>query len=106
MTTPTPPILPRWGFVFLACPAWLTEEQRDGLVRLAFQTYLHDAPRTRFDWDGCSGELEATSDTVALGSFIGQRFTARADTPRGEARVEFLVAEAQLRAAAAVVAEA
>ena len=100
------PALPRWGFVFLACPAFLSEGQRLDLVRMAYQSYLDDVGHVRFDWEGCCGELQASSDTVVLGSFIGQRFTARVDAHQGSGTVEFLVAEGQLRSLRGPVAEA
>jgi hypothetical protein len=98
--------LMRWGFVFLACPAPLSEDQKQALVRLAAQAWFSDQSPLRFDWSECTGELRASSDTVSLGSFVGQRFEADVHVPTGSFQVAFLVAEAQLRAASGPVAEA
>ena len=90
----------RWGFVFVACPLPLTEEQREGLVRLAAHAWFADAPEVRFDWEGCSGVVRPGSDVVSLGSFVGQQFVADIDLADRSGRVAFLVAEHHLRAEA------
>lgn len=90
----------RWGFVFVACPLPLSEEQRDGLVRLAAQAWFADLSEVRFDWEGCSGVVRPGSDVVSLGTFVGQQFYAEVELPQRSGRVSFLVAEAHLREAA------
>ena len=93
------PFMPlRWGFVFLYCPIKLTDDQRLGLVRLAVHAYMEDLQKVDFEWDYCHGEVQVTSEAMALGAFYGQRFTADVFVPEGNATVEFLVTEAQLRA--------
>lgn len=105
MSAPSFPLV-RWGFVFLACPLPLSEEQKQALVQLAARAWFEERSPLAFDWPACSGELRATSDAVPLGSFVGQRFEAEVHLPTGSGRVAFLVTEAQLRAAAGPVAEA
>ncbi len=92
----------RWGLVFVACPLPLTEEQKEGLVRLAAQAWFEDLGRVPFDWSGCQGVLTATSDVVALGTFVGQAFEAEVHLPEGSGQVRFLVTEKQLKLAAPV----
>lgn len=87
----------RWGFVFLACPMKLSEEQRDGLVRLAALAWFTDKDEVRFDWEGCEGVVRVASDTMSLGTFTGQRFTADVNLPDTSGKVQFLVAEAHMR---------
>ncbi len=98
----------RWGFVFVACPLRLTEEQREGLVRLAATAWFEDRPELRFDWDGCEGVVRVASDVSALGTFVGQRFTAEVNLPDQSGQVAFLVAESVLgqRGGGAPIAEA
>lgn len=93
-----PPLL-RWGLVFLACPLPLSEEQKLELVRLAASAYFGELGSVRFDHEAFSGEVRATSGTVALGSFVGQAFEAEVHVPHGSGLVKFLVTEAQLTAA-------
>ena len=69
------------------------------LVRLAAAAYFDDLPEVDFDWPAFKGSVRATSDTVALGSFIGQRFEADVHLPDGSATLKFLVTEAQLQMA-------
>lgn len=97
---------PRWGFVFLACPLPLTEEQRLLLVRLAVQAYFGDLPEVAFHEEEFQGSVRPASDTVLLGTFYGQRFTAEVHLPDRSGKVEFLVAEAELRSARQTIAEA
>ena len=92
----------RWGLVFVACPLPLTEDQREGLVRLAAQAWFEDLGQVPFDWTGCQGVLTATSDVVALGTFVGQAFEAEVHLPEGSGQVRFLVTEKQLKLAAPV----
>ena len=87
----------RWGFVFVACPLPLTEEQRLGLVRLAAQAWFGDQREGRFDWEACSGVVRPASDVVSMGTFVGQQFLADVDLPDRSGRVSFLVAEHHLR---------
>ena len=90
----------RWGFVFLACPLKLTDEQRDGLVRLAATAWFTDQPEIAFDWKGCEGVVRVASDVTNLGTFTGQRFVAEVNLPDASGRVQFLVAEYHLKAVA------
>jgi xanthine dehydrogenase molybdopterin-binding subunit B len=90
----------RWGFVFVACPVKLTEEQRMSLVRLAAHAWFTDQDEVRFDWEGCEGVVRVASDTMSLGTFVGQRFTAEVNLAEESGKVEFLVAEHHLRAEA------
>ena len=90
----------RWGFVFIACPVKLSEEQRTALVRLAAHAWFTDQAEVRFDWEGCEGVVRVASDTMSLGTFVGQRFTAEVNLAGESGRVEFLVAEHHLREAA------
>lgn len=92
----------RWGLIFVACPLPLSDEQKEGLVRLAAQAWFEDQPRLAFDWADCQGVLTASSDVVALGTFVGQAFEAEVHLPEGSGQVRFLVTERQLRAAAPV----
>lgn len=87
----------RWGFVFVACPLPLTEEQRLGLVRLAAEAWFENRPEVRFDWPDCVGSVRPGSDVVTMGTFVGQQFFADVELPTRSGRVSFLVAEAQLR---------
>lgn len=89
----------RWGLVFLHCPLPIEEEQKQALVRLAAAAYFDDKEEVDFDWPAFKGSVRATSDTVALGSFIGQRFEAEVHLPDGHATLKFLVTEAQLQQA-------
>lgn len=86
----------RWGFVFVACPVQLTEEQQQGLVRVAAQAWFEDLPEVHFDWEECRGTLRPSSEAVTLGTFYGQRFTAEVHLPDHSGKVEFLVTEHQL----------
>lgn len=90
----------RWGFVFLACPLKLTEEQRTELVRLAATAWFTDQPEIRFDWEGCEGVVRVASDVESLGTFTGQLFVAEVNLPDVSGQVRFLVAEAHLRTVA------
>lgn len=92
----------RWGLVFVACPLPLSEEQKEGLVRLAAQAWCEDLGQIPFDWTGCQGVLTATSDVVSLGTFVGQAFEAEVHVPEGSGQVRFLVTEKQLKLAAPV----
>ncbi|MFN7146904.1 MAG: hypothetical protein ACK4YP_24225 [Myxococcota bacterium] len=87
----------RWGFVFLACPLKLTEEQRHSLVRLAATAWFTDQSELRFDWEGCEGVLRVASDVTSLGTFTGQKFTAEVNLPDTSGEVQFLVAEHHLK---------
>lgn len=87
----------RWGFVFVACPVKLTEEQRLGLVRLAATAWFTDQPEVRFDWEGCEGVVRVASDVTALGTFTGQKFVAEVNLPDTSGQVHFLVAEHHMR---------
>ena len=87
----------RWGFVFLACPLKLTEEQRQDLVRLAATAWFTDQAELRFDWTGCEGVLRVASDVECLGTFTGQKFVAEVNLPDASGQVQFLVAEHHLR---------
>ncbi|MEL6341949.1 MAG: hypothetical protein AAFV53_02375 [Myxococcota bacterium] len=89
--------LMRWGLVFLHCPIPLDEDKKLMLVRLAAQAYFEDEARLRFHQPLFEGEVRATSDTVALGSIIGQRFEADIHLPEGSATLRFLVTEPQLQ---------
>ncbi len=106
MTSISPFMPMRWGFVFLHWQVKLSERQRLDLVRLAIKAYMDDLSSIDFDWPACHGALTVESDAVALGSFAGQRFRAEVHVPEGSGSVEFLVTEAQLRAAQGQVAEA
>ena len=88
----------RWGFVFLACPLPLTEEQRLELVKLAAQAWFDDLPEIRFDWEGCEGVVRPAADVVSLGTFTGQRFLAEVNLKDRSGKLDFLVAEAHLGA--------
>lgn len=96
----------RWGFVFLSCPLPLSEEQRLELVRLAARAYFEDKGELSVMEDAFRATVRPTSDTVLLGTFYGQRFRAEVHLPERSGNVEFLVAEAELRAARQAVAEA
>lgn len=96
----------RWGFVFLACPLPLSEVQQDALVRLAVRAWFEDAVELTFADEEFRGAVRPSSDTVLLGSFVGQRFTAEVHLPERSGKVEFLVAESQLRAGRGEIAEA
>jgi hypothetical protein len=87
----------RWGFVFVACPLPLSEPQRLHLVRLAATAWFEDLPEIRFDDDGMEGVVRVAGEVTALGSFAGQVFTAEVNLPDRSGRVQFLVAEQQLR---------
>ncbi|MCB9763276.1 MAG: hypothetical protein H6739_26135 [Alphaproteobacteria bacterium] len=100
-----PPAM-RWGFIFLACPLPLTEDQKEGLVLCAARAYFEELDALPFNWGACRGEVRPASDTVLLGTFYGQRFTAEVHLPDRSGTVDFLVTEAQLRAAHAEIAEA
>lgn len=104
---PPVPFLPlRWGLVFVHCPLPLTEKQRHGLAELAIKAYMEDLPKVDFEWEECRGSVEVGSEAVALGSFYGQLFLADVHVPARSARVEFLITEAQLKAAQGEMAEA
>jgi len=105
MPSPPSPLL-RWGLVFLACPVPLEDEQKVDLVRLAAHAYFTDTGEVHFDWGSLRGTVRAASDTVSLGSFCGQRFTAEVHRAEGAANVSFLVAEPFLRESRQPVAEA
>lgn len=92
----------RWGLVFVACPLPLSDEDKEGLVRVAAQAWFEDQPRIPFDWSGCQGVLTASSEVVSLGTFVGQSFEAEVHVPSGSATVRFLVTEKQLQLAAPV----
>lgn len=96
----------RWGFVFVNCPLPLSEEQRLALVRYAARAYFDDQRELNFNEPEFRGTVRPSSDTVLLGTFYGQRFTAEVHLPDRSGRVEFLVAEAQLRAGRTEIAEA
>ena len=96
----------RWGFVFLACPIQLTEAQQEQLVRLAVRAWFEDATELLFTEEEFRGAVRPSSDTVLLGSFVGQRFTAEVHLPERSGKVEFLVAESQLRGGRGEIAEA
>lgn len=98
----------RWGLVFLACPVAFTDDQRDDLVRLAARAWFDDKASVAFDWPTMRGEVKATSEAMALGSFYGQRFQAEVYRRDGTSAefVEFLVTEAALRSGGGTVAEA
>lgn len=96
----------RWGFVFVSCPLALSEEQRMSLVRYAVRAYFDDQRELNFNEEEFRGTVRPSSDTVLLGTFYGQRFTAEVHLPERSGKVEFLVAEAQLKAARAEIAEA
>lgn len=87
----------RWGFIFVACPLPLSEQQRDDLVRLAAQAWFADLPEVRFDWTGCEGVVRPSSEVVSLGTFVGQLFVAQVNLADRSGEVRFLVAEAQLQ---------
>ena len=87
----------RWGLVFLHCPIPIEEEQKLALVRLAAKAWFTDQKQLPFSMPMFEGELRATSETVALGSFIGQRFEADVHLPEGSTTVRFLVTEPQLQ---------
>ena len=89
----------RWGLVFLQCPLPIEDEQKMALIRLAATAYFEDLPEVEFNWPAFKGSVRATSDTVALGSFVGQRFEADVHFPDGQATLKFLVTEAQLQMA-------
>ena len=74
------------------------------LLILAVGVLAQDKPRP--EWPMFRGRVRAISEAVALESFVGQRFQAEVHLPEGSHVVEFLVTEAQLRAAGAEVAEA
>ena len=96
----------RWGLVFLRCPVGFTDEQKVRLVKVAARAYFDDEGEVDFEWPMFRGRVRAISEAVALESFVGQRFQAEVHLPEGSHVVEFLVTEAQLRAAGAEVAEA
>ena len=96
----------RWGFVFLSCPLPLSEEQKLALAKLAAKAWFEDATELSVAEGEFRATVRPTSDTVMLGTFYGQRFTAEVFLPERSGKVEFLVAEAALAAARAEVAEA
>ena len=100
-----PPLM-RWGLVFLQCPIDLAEEDRKRLVMLAAKAYFDDEGRVPFEWEHLRGEVRATSEAVAMGTFTGQPFEAEVHRPEGSATLKFLVTEKQLQAMNGVVAEA
>ena len=87
----------RWGLIFLRCPIAMDEQQKLALVRLAARAYFTDQERVSFELPLLRGEVRATSETVALGSFFGQEFEAEVHHPEGSTTVSFLVTEAQLQ---------
>ncbi len=87
----------RWGFVFLACPLKLSEEQRTSLVRLAATAWFTDQSEIPFDWEGCEGVVRVASDVTSLGTFTGQKFVAEVNLPGSSGMVQFLVAEHHMR---------
>lgn len=96
----------RWGFVFVSCPLPLSEEQRERLVRYAVRAYFDDQRELSFNEEEFRGTVRPSSDTVLLGTFYGQRFTAEIHLPDRSGKVDFLVAEAQLQAGRREIAEA
>lgn len=97
--TPTVPML-RWGLVFLHCPLPLDDDQKLALVKLAAAAYFGDKAALPLDLPGLRGEVRATSETVALGAFVGQQFEAEVHQTDGTSAIlRFLVTEAQLNAA-------
>lgn len=96
----------RWGFIFVSCPLPLSEAQKTSLMRCAAWAFFEDLPELSFDWGECRGVVRPSSDAVTLGTFYGQRFTAEVHLPERSGQVEFLVTEAQLRAAHGEMAEA
>lgn len=89
----------RWGLVFLYCPIPLEDDKKLTLVRLAASAYFEDKKHVTFEQPAFQGEVRATSDTVALGGIVGQRFEADVHLPEGSATFRFLVTEAQLQLA-------
>lgn len=88
----------RWGFVFVACPLPLTEEQRLALVRGAARGWFEDQAEVRVDEAELRAWVRPSSEAAMFGSFAGQRFTAEVHLPDArQGKVEFLVAEALLR---------
>lgn len=83
----------------MACPVRLDEEQKLGLVLQAARAWFERLDSLDFDLEGCRGTLRPSSETVILGTFTGQRFTAEVHTPEEQGRVEFLVAEKELHSA-------
>ena len=65
----------RWGLVFLHCPIPMDDAQKAALVRVAARAYFTDQERLTFERPMFHGEVRATSETVALGSFIGQFYS-------------------------------
>ncbi len=96
----------RWGFIFLACPLPLDEEQRLTLVRLAARAWFEGKDELSHAEEGFHATVRPTSDAMLVGSFYGQRFTAAVDAGEKKGKVEFLVAEAALRAGGQEIAEA
>lgn len=89
----------RWGLVFLHCPIPMEEEHKQLLVQHAAQAYFDDEAEVAIDLPAFKGTVRATSDTVALGTFVGQRFEAEIHLPDGKATLRFLVTESQLQLA-------
>lgn len=75
-------------------------------MRCAAFAFFEDQSELAFDWGACRGVVRPSSDAVVLGTFYGQRFTAEVHLPDRSGQVEFLVTEAQLRAAHQPMAEA
>ena len=100
------PLGVRWGFVFVSCPLPLSEEQRDSLVRYAVRAWCDDHRELNFNEPEFRGTVRPSSDTVLLGTFFGQRFTAEVHLPDRSGKVDFLVAESSLQAGRSVIAEA
>jgi len=96
----------RWGFVFLSCPLPLDEDQKFALARLAAKAWFEDATELALTEGEFRATVRPTSDTVMLGTFYGQRFTAEVHLPERSGKVEFLVAEKALAAARQDIAEA
>ncbi len=96
----------RWGFVFLACPLPLSEEQRVALVRLAARAWFENKTELDLVEEEFRATVRPSSDAVLLGSFYGQRFSAEVHLPERSGKVEFLVAEAALRAGGQTIGEA
>ena len=96
----------RWGFVFLSCPLALDEDQKLSLAKLAAKAWFEDATELTLTEGEFRATVRPTSDTVMLGTFYGQRFSAEVFLPERSGKVEFLVAETALAAARREIAEA
>ncbi|KYK26482.1 hypothetical protein AYK26_05005 [Euryarchaeota archaeon SM23-78] len=83
----------RWGFIFLEAYGPLPYEDKIYLVEQAAEMYFKEENKREIKTDGLEGIIITKGEHGVIGSFGGQKYSARVENDYGKSKLSFLISE-------------